>query len=817
MNKILVLIFSFIAFFAQAQTVTVLNKSNGNPIESVYVFNASKSKTATTDNNGLVDLSSFENDESVYFTHTSFESEYYSKDEIQALGDLIFLIEKSLEMEEFIVSASKSKERLSEISNQVEIITTKESKLQNPQTTANLLNNNGKVYIQKSQMGGGSPIIRGFEANKVLLVVDGVRMNNAIYRGGHLQNVITLDPSIIERTEVIFGPNSLIYGSDALGGVMHFITKDPKLTKGISNINAMLRTASANSEKSFHIDANLGWSNVGVLTSLSFSDFGNLKMGKKRLHGNESWGKRDFYIGINDEGVETMLPNENNHELVPTGYRQFDVLQKWKFVVSEKQSLTANLQFSTSSNIPRFDRYNDYAEVPTNTSRGLLKFAQWDYGPQNRFLASLKHKISSNNAPLFDQITTTLAYQKIDEDRIKRKTKSDKITHNQEDVFVYSLNVDASKLVNNKNQFYYGLEANHNNVKSNAFNQSFATGEISDEFVLSRYADDKNQMSTYAIYLKHKIKFNDKLNITDGLRFSVINLSSAFSENVSDLNVKSFDENFSALTGGIGLNFKATQHTKLSVNMGTGFRAPNIDDTGKFFDPQDGIVVVPNFEVKPEYLINADIGFRHKITDKVVLNLNAFYNYIFNAIVRRDYILNDKTSLVFDETESVIFANKNAGEAQVYGFAADLKINFNSALSGFANYNYIKGRDITEDVPLGHIPPIYGMAGINFDKNKWQSKLFVQYNDTKPFEEYSPSGEDKESEALPTSFDTDGTILTYETPKWMTTNFNLGYQINDIFYLSASVENIFDIHYIPFASGISGFGRNFVFAVRSSF
>ncbi|NJN34367.1 MAG: TonB-dependent receptor plug domain-containing protein [Saprospiraceae bacterium] len=71
--------------------------------------------------------------------------------------------------------------------------------------------------------------MRGFEASRVLLVVDGVRMNNLIYRSGHLQNAITVDQNMLDRVEVLFGTASTVYGSDALGGVVHFFTKKPLL------------------------------------------------------------------------------------------------------------------------------------------------------------------------------------------------------------------------------------------------------------------------------------------------------------------------------------------------------------------------------------------------------------------------------------------------------------------------------------------------------------------------------------------------------------------------------------------------------------
>ena len=94
----------------------------------------------------------------------------------------------------------------------------------NPMSAADILTTDGRLTVQKSQFGGGSPSIRGFESSRVLLVMDGIRMNNLIYRGGHLQNIITIDPAMIQNVDVIYGPSSVMYGSDALGGTIAFTT-----------------------------------------------------------------------------------------------------------------------------------------------------------------------------------------------------------------------------------------------------------------------------------------------------------------------------------------------------------------------------------------------------------------------------------------------------------------------------------------------------------------------------------------------------------------------------------------------------------------
>ena len=159
----------------------------------------------------------------------------------------------------------------------------------NPQTAADLLQSSGQVYVQKSQLGGGSPIIRGFSTNRLLIAVDGVRFNTAIFRGGNVQNIISIDPFAVARTEVILGPGSVVYGSDAVGGVMNFYTKKPKFSfkEGYSfSGNSTVRYATANKEKTGHFDFNIGAKKWAFLTSVTYSDFDNLRMGS---HGPDDY------------------------------------------------------------------------------------------------------------------------------------------------------------------------------------------------------------------------------------------------------------------------------------------------------------------------------------------------------------------------------------------------------------------------------------------------------------------------------------------------------------------------------------------------
>jgi hemoglobin/transferrin/lactoferrin receptor protein len=315
---------------------------------------------------------------------------------------------KTSYLEEIVISANKIPEQRRAVAQQVKIITPQLILNLNAQTSADLLQNTGLVAMQRSQQGGGSPMMRGFEASRVLLMIDGVRMNNLIYRAGHLQNVITMDNNVLDRAEVLFGPSSTVYGSDALGGVVHFYTRNPELNKKFAG-NAFTRFGTANNEKTFHVDINMGGAKFASLTSFTFNDFDDLRMGEKanpNLDGD--FGLRPFYAQrLADNSGDELITNADPHVQKFSGYKQYDVLQKFLFAQSDRVQHVLNFQYSTSTDIPRYDRLTD----PQGTG---LRSAQWYYGPQERLLASYQLKIKKLGA-LADGMTATASYQAIEE------------------------------------------------------------------------------------------------------------------------------------------------------------------------------------------------------------------------------------------------------------------------------------------------------------------------------------------------------------------------------------------------------------------
>jgi hemoglobin/transferrin/lactoferrin receptor protein len=336
---------------------------------------------------------------------------------------------KNKEFEPLVISGSKFSEKKKNVAQKIDIIGLKELRKLNTQTTADVLTLSGKVFVQKSQQGGGSPVIRGFEASRVLLMIDGVRLNNAIYRSGHLQNVITVDNNMLNRVEILSGPASTLYGSDALGGVVMMQTKNPTLVPFSKNfklttVNALTRFATANKEKTISAGVGFGNKNWGSLTNISISDFDDLRQGKWDPNNQlATWG-REFYVDrIN--GMDSIVKTNNNLNQKFSGYRQLDILQKITYVpeLSTRRGMgnskhSLNFQFSTTTDVPRYDRLTQTNE------NGLPIHSQWYYGPQRRNMIAYQYDYFGDKK-LLNDFRVNLSYQAIEESRNTRRFQTD--------------------------------------------------------------------------------------------------------------------------------------------------------------------------------------------------------------------------------------------------------------------------------------------------------------------------------------------------------------------------------------------------------
>ena len=818
----------FICGISLAQKIKVLDKETGKIVKNVTIFNESNSISLTSDKNGFADISNFKQQEIIVFSHLSYAVFRIRKAVLKKQKFTVYLTKESEELDEVVISAFKNDEKSKRIAEQIAILSLKDIQKISPQTSADLLATIAGIKVQKSQFGGGSPVIRGMESNRVLLVVDGVRMNNAIYRKGHLQNSISLSPNLLEKTEVVFGPSSVIYGSDALGGVIHYYTKTPKLSKEHKVTSRLIsRFSSVNQETTTNVSAEISFSNWASFTSVSYSNFGDLKAGKSRNHGFSDWGKVFYYSeNVNGNYNENPTQNSDPNLLRNTGFHQTDVLQKFYVPLSRNTDLKINFQYSQSSDIPRFDRLTELKDL---TDVSSLKFAEWYYGPQKRLLFSSQLLINPSKNWL-DSGTITTAYQNVQESRIQRKFGSLDRSYREESVNIFSINGDFSlPITTDKTRILsYGFEFAYNNVDSNSYGKTLNISDneidgFSNDFkVQSRYPDGGSNFLTSAIYLGYRQDLNSKSTLNTGIRFTNTNKNATWiDETFIDFESLTLSRNNSAVTATLGYVYKPTRNWQINSIISSGFRSPNIDDIGRVRE-KSGNVTVPNINIDPEFAYNVEVGLlKYFNKRRFRLGANIYYTLLDNYI-QRDFIYNTNGSIEqvqFDGEFGNAVNNQNKGNAYVFGYTLNYlgKISTTIKTSGFITYT--KGRTYDTEEPMSSIPPLFGQFVINYKKDNIELGTVLRFNSKKDIADFNFT-EGIDNHDLTPLINVNATNdlnKFYGSPSWVAIGINGRYLVNDNFSVQARLENIFDEHYIEFASGVSSPGRNLSLSIIANF
>ena len=720
---------------------------------------------------------------------------------------------KIIDLNEVVISVNKVAESKRTVAQQIRSISSKEISLLNAQNAGDLLAATGLVMVQKSQQGGSSPILRGFEASRVLFVVDGVRMNNLIYRGGHLQNVITVDQNMLERAEIIFGPASTVYGSDALGGVVHFHTKSPQFSTDVIARNeategklflkgsAFMRYSSSNNEKTGHFDLNIGGKRLAWLASVNYSDFGDLRMGTKTQTLDTLWRVREYYVErVN--GQDIRVKNEDIYLQKFSGYTQYDILQKLAFKASDNLSFGLNVQLSNSSNVPRYDRLTD-------TSGVLLSQAAWYYGPQKRFMSSFDMK-QTNKAAYFQNTTLNINFQDIEESRHTRGFGRPNLTSRIEKVQVLGANLDFQRTIG-AHDLRTGIDGQRSQVKSTAFTTNVLTNVVTLNGASTRYPDGDNSMLNAAIYVTHTWKINNKWTLNDGVRLGTAHLKATFiNQTFFKFPFIETQQNTPTWSGNLGIIYAPKSDFKASFLTSTGFRVPNVDDLTKVFDTQKGLVTLPNPDVKPERTVNAELGLSKSFGQWLGIEGTVYVTNFTNAIVVDNFTFNGQDSILYDGVNSKVIAPQNKGKATIWGTSISVKGKITEGVSFYATYNFTKGTvaatEKTTATPLDHVPPAFGRIGLNYVKNTLNAEVFSSFSAWKRIADYRLGTEDNEAYATK-----DG------MPSWWTLNVRVGKDVWKGLKLQVGIENIFDTQYRVFASGIHASGRNFWGTVRYNF
>jgi hemoglobin/transferrin/lactoferrin receptor protein len=803
MKRLLFFLFCLFPLLTSAQTLLVRDKTTLQSIENVEVrgVSAELPRPIFTDRSGKVDASMLTNFDNVVFRRVGYQTMQYTLNELRAMKYTVLMAEKQLELNEVVVAANRTAEPLSRVAQPIRVFTRNELRFLNQPTMAEVLQQSGQVLVQKSQLGGGSPILRGFEANKVLMVVDGVRMNNAIFRGGHLQNILTIDNAAVERMEVALGPGSVVYGSDALGGVIYVQTLSPKVSASDAtavSANGFVRYSSAMNEKTAHADWNIGVRKWAFTTSVTGSDFGDLRQGKQRNADMGQLGLRPFYAGF-ENNTDVKITNPDPLIQVASGYKQIDLLQKVLFQPTDRTQHLLNVQFSTSSDIPRYDRLTE-VDAKRNPSH-----AQWYYGPQKRLLTSYG-LTKQFTAGVADELKMIAAYQSIEESRHNRRFGNYGLQHRTENVNVWTLNADLKKKLAETHTLRYGLEGTYNTVQSTAYRQNVQTGKI--DPLDTRYPDGGANTQSVAGYVSGTLDVTGRSTLTYGARYAYNRLYARFNDKIffpfpyGDITQQS-----GALTGSLGWVTRLPGEWQLATSVSSGYRVPNVDDLAKVFESVAGNLIVPNPNLKPERTYTFDAGIRKQLAERVSIEAEGFYTIYNNAINTQPGTLNGQSQIDYNGRSSRIITQVNSQQARLFGVNAQLSADLTQSLTLFGTVTYTKGRIRTDSTgyPLDHIPPLYGKGGLRLTIRQFRAEANVLFNGWKRLSEYNLVGEDNIVYATPQGM-----------PAWQTINLRASYQINRFVQVQTSLENILDRNYRVFASGISAPGRNLVLTLRGT-
>jgi len=770
--KYISLILILISFKISAQKIIIKNILTQQPIEGVSISSNSRNTGEVSNKKGTSVLDLFKSSDTLLIQHLAYQNLSIVKKDIQ--NNNIFLVLKTHTLDNVEINDSKQR-HFKETSIFTKINAIKIANVQSAQTS-NLLEKTMGLSIQKSQNGGGSPNLRGMEANRLLIIVDGIALNNTIFRSGHLQNTATINPFFLNSAEVLFGPSAVAFGNGAMGGAIIFTTKRPK-DNGGHHFAQQYESSSKAVFTSLTSNYKLGKS-INI-SGFSIKSYGDLRMGSNRKHGFLNWGNESI-IAVNNIQKETA-------------YQQVDFFHKTLFQLTKNNFLLFNSQFSTSSNINRFDKLNDL-------KYGENKYLYWYYGPQKRILQSVRLKNYKHTA-FSNEAVFTASFQDIKESRHKQKQGANLLNNRTELLQIFDLKTDVLKQIN-KLKINYGFDSRYQQLESTANLSS----NKNIYYNTSRYPDGGTNVLNNAVYIQLNFQGLKNIDLLLGTRYNINSLSTKFRDTTT---IKlPFDEILvenKSLSNSVQMQYKASKNFTFNASISNGFRNPNTDDIGKIFSKDDISVIVPNNQLSPEKSFNLETGLVANFNKLINFQLQVFQTQIIDAIERRYSKLNGNDSIVYDGDMMRVMMNQNIGKSTITGVNFAYHINLTKKLSHNGSINILKG-ETSDKLPLAHIPPKNIISELNYNIRKQLISFSINYNGIKKAEDYDLSGVDNLEEAT-----------RIGNPSWYTLNLKHKIIIDKNLTFITGIYNITDTHYKTFGSGISSSGRNFSLSLQTKF
>jgi len=618
------------------------------------------------------------------------------------------------------------------------------------------------VMVQETAHGQGSPYIRGFTGFRNVFLIDGIRLNNSVFRDGPNQYWNTVDPLSVDRLEVIKGPSSVLYGSDAVGGTVNALTKSPYTYGPGTNVGGQFYYRVASAEESHIGRAELSASSgdaLGVLVGVSGKTFGDLQ------------GGRD--IGTQPD----------------TGYDEWDADLKLERFLDPDTRLVVAYQHVRQNDVPRTHRTVFAQPFEGTTVRSDLR-RDLD---QERHLAYVQ--LHGENADaFFDSYSVSLSWHEQEElrDRIRGNGTRELQGFDVDSLgFLASFGSDSPV-----GRLTYGFDAYHDDVDSFS-----STNPIQ-----GPVADD----ATYdlvGVCVQDEIEVDDRLALTLGARF---NYAAADADSVSDPDAPaptriSIDDDWSSLVGSARLVYRLAEAVRLYGGVSQGFRAPNLSDLTRFDSARTNEFETPSPGLDPEDFVTYEVGLKTE-GDDLSSQLALFYTDIDDQIVR--FPTGDMNAAgEFEITKD------NVGDGYVWGVELGGAYRFQEQWTLFGNATFLEGKvetfptsaQMIEEEYIDRLMPFTTQVGLRWDgddRRQWVELVGIYADDA-----------DKLStrDAGDTS-----RIPPGGTPDYLVVHARGGWRLHERATLNVAVENLTDEDYRIHGSGPNMPGLNFMLGLTAS-
>ena len=780
---LLTLLFLPLLLFAAGSelTGTVKDAETGEPLENVEVFIESHRIGDVSNTTGMYRIAKLRpGNYLVVFRLQGYQTVKKNisvRQESAALELNVALTPALIELKHLVVTATRETESDFDLPYLVSGLSPKNISQKNMQQTPELLREEVGVVVQKTNQGGGSPIIEGLRANKLLLLVDGIRLNNATYRGGNTQYLNTVSSDNLHKIEIVHGPQSVLYGSDALGGVINLMTHTPTfstsqklITHG--SVKGALTTVDGN--KSSHFSLTTAHSNWSLWVEGSAKSFGDVTRGN-------NGGETLMHRLENDTRTRRKLPKKQ----APNGYDTFDFSTKTFFKVNPGNFFTVAYQLNRQHDVPRYDVIE------------VLKDSVRLFDPQERDLFYVRWENRTTNT-FFDHLTATVSLHRQFERRFRQKFGSHRETMDQFRTLTTGLQMQFNKLTPQSHHVVYGSEFYFDDVNTHSHIRNTDTNALTTATPLF---PDGSTFASLGAFFQDRFTLPFKLRVTTGLRYNLAHLKAPF--NTNGLPFKTIRQTSSSLTGSAAFLYPASEYIHIIASAAQGFRTPNLDDISKL-GPGKGssFYDIPNPEARPEKSLNLSAGLKFR-TQQLHAVISGFYNTLHDLLVREPATFNGLPYFIDEGDTLQVFHKANAGKAYTTGLALQTELQLQRHWIFSGNISYTYGKNISDDEPLSAIPPLSGFAGLRFNKKFIWTELTMRF----ATEQSRLSSEDKKDLRIPEG----------GTPGWWTLNIRTGVNLQKGVSLTVSATNLLDRNYREHLSGFNAPGRNFTFTAQFTY